>query len=43
MKENSLQVLNEIEDRAGCVFNWFLANHFKVNPMKSHIFLTSNE
>ena len=43
MKENSLQVLNEIEDRAGCVFYWFLANYFKVNPMKSHIFLTSNE
>ena len=43
MKENSLQVLNEIKDKAGCAFNWFSANYFKANPKKSHFFLTSNE
>ena len=43
MKENSLQVLNEIKDKAGCVFNWFSANYFKANPKKSHFLLTSNE
>ena len=43
MKENSLQVLNEIKDKAGCVFNWFSANYFKANPNKSHFLLTSNE
>ena len=26
MKENTSQVLKEIEDKAGCVFNWFSAN-----------------
>ena len=43
MKRNSLQVLNEIKDEAGCIFNWFSANHFKANPKKSHFLLTSNE
>ena len=43
MKENSLQVLNEIKDKAGCVFIWFSANYFKANPKKSHFLLTSNE
>ena len=43
MKENTLQVLKEIEDKAGCVFNWFSANYFKANPKKSHFLLTSNE
>ena len=43
MKENSLQVLNEIKDEAGCVFNWFSVNYFKANPKKSHFLLTSNE
>ena len=42
MKENSLQVLNEIKDKAGCVFNWFSANYFKANPNKSYFLLTSN-
>ena len=43
MKENSLQVLNEIKDKARCVFNWFSVNYFKANPKKSHFLLTSNE
>ena len=43
MKQNSLQVLNEIKDKAGCIFNWFSANYFKANPNKSHFLLTSNE
>ena len=43
MKDSSLQVLNEINDKAGCVLNWFLANYFKANPKKSHFLLTSNE
>ena len=43
MKENSLQVWNEIKNKAGCVCNWFSANYFKVNPKKSHFLLTSNE
>ena len=43
MKGNSLQVLNEIKDKARCVFNWFSANYFKANPNKSHFLLTSNE
>ena len=43
MKENTLQVLKKIEDKAGCVFNWFSANYFKANPKKSHFLLTSNE
>ena len=43
MKENSLQVLNEIKDKAGWVFNWFSANYFKAKPRKSHFLLTSNE
>ena len=41
MKENTLQVLKEIEDKAACVFNWFSANYFKSNPKKSHFLLTS--
>ena len=43
MKEDTLQVLNEIEDKAGYVFNWFSANYFKANPKKPHFLLTSNE
>ena len=43
MKENSLQVLNEIKHKAGCAFNWFSANYFKDNSKKSHFLLTSNE
>ena len=43
MKENNLQVLKEIEDKAACVFNWFSANYFKASPKKSHFLLTSNE
>ena len=43
MKENTLQVLKKIEDKAGCVFSWFPANYFKANPNKSHFLLTSNE
>ena len=43
MKENTLQVLKEIEDKAGCFFNWFSANYFKANPKESHFLLTSNE
>ena len=38
----TLQVLKEIEDKVGCVFNWFSANCFKANP-KKFFFLTSNE
>ena len=41
MKENTLQVLKEIEDKTACVFNWFSANYFKSNPKKSHFLLTS--
>ena len=43
MKENTLQVLKEIEDKSACVFNWFSANLFKANPKKSHFLLISNE
>ena len=43
MKENTLQVLKEIEDKAGCVFNWFSASYVKANSKKSHFLLTSNE
>ena len=43
MKENTLKVLNEIEDKAAGVFNWFSANYFKPNPKKSHFLLTLNE
>ena len=43
MKENTLKVFMEIEDNAGCVFNWFSANYFKANTKKSHFLLTSNE
>ena len=43
MKKNTLQVLKEIEDKPGCVFNWFSANYFKANTKKSHFLLTSNE
>ena len=38
MKENTLQVLQEIEDKEACVFNCFSANYFKANPRKSHFF-----
>ena len=34
MRENTLQVLKEIEDNEGCVFNWFSANCFKTNLKK---------
>ena len=40
MKENSLQVLNEIRDQVGRVFNWFSGNYFKANLKKSHFLLT---
>ena len=43
MKDNTLQVLKEIEDKVGYVFNWFSTNYFKANPKKSHFLLTSNE
>ena len=43
MKENTLQVLKEIEDKSACVFNWFSANYFKANPKRSNFYLTSNE
>ena len=43
MEQNTLQVLKETENKAGCVFNWFSANYFKSNPRKSHFLLTSNE
>ena len=43
MTENTLQVLKEIEDKAGCVFNWLSANYFKANPKQSHFLITSNE
>ena len=43
MKQNILQVLNEIEDKAGCVFSSFSANYFKANPKQSHSLLTPNE
>ena len=43
MKENTLQVLKEMEDKSACVFNWFAANYFKANPKKSHFLLTSNQ
>ena len=43
IKENTLQVLKDIEDKAGCVFNWFSDNCFKANPKRSHFLLTSNE
>ena len=35
--------MKEIEDKSACVFNWFSANYFKVNPKKYHFLLTSNE
>ena len=38
MKENTLQVLQEIEDKEACVFNGFSANYFKANPRKSYFF-----
>ena len=38
MKENTLQVLKEIEDKSVCVFNSFSAKHFKTNPKKSLFF-----
>ena len=41
MKENSLQVSNEIKNKAGCVFSWFSANYFKANPNKPRFLLTS--
>ena len=43
LKENTLQVLKEIEDKTAFVFNWFSANHFKANPKKFHFLFTSNE
>ena len=43
MKENTLQVLTEIEDKAGCVFNWFSTRYFKANSKKSHFLSTSNK
>ena len=43
MKESTLQVLKEIEEKASCVFDWFSADYFKANPKKSHFLLTSNE
>ena len=43
MKENTLQVLKEIEDKSACVFNRLSANYFKANPKKSHFLLTTNE
>ena len=43
MKENTLQVLKEIEDKSACVFNWLSANYFKANPKRSNFYLTSNE
>ena len=43
MKQNTLQVLEEIEDKSACVFNWFSADYCKANPKKSHFLLTSNE
>ena len=43
MKENTVQVLQKIEDKATCVFNWFSANYFKANPRKSHFLSTSNK
>ena len=42
MKENTKQVLKEIEDKVACVFNWFSTNHFKPKPKKSRFLLTSN-
>ena len=36
IKENSLQVLNNIKNKARCVFNWFSANYFQANSKKSH-------
>ena len=30
VEENSLKVLNEIKDKAGCVFTWFSANFLKL-------------
>ena len=41
MKENTLKVLKEIEDKSACVFNWFPVNCFKANPTKSFL-LTLN-
>ena len=43
MKENTVQVLKEIDDKSACVFNWFSANYFKANPKKSYFLLTSNK
>ena len=43
MKKNTLLVLKENEDKAGCVFNWFSANYIKANQKKSHFLLISNE
>ena len=43
MKENTLQVLKEIEYKAGCLFRWFSANYFNANPKKPHFLLISNE
>ena len=42
MKENALQVLKEIEDKAACAF-WFPADYFKTNPKKYHFLLKSNK
>ena len=36
MKENTLKVLKEIEDKVAFVFNWFSANYFQTHPKKSH-------
>ena len=43
MKENTLQVSKEAEDKAAYVFSWFPANYFKAKPKKPHFLLTSNE
>ena len=32
MKQNTLQVLKEIEYKAGCLFRWFSTNYFNANP-----------
>ena len=39
-KTPSIQVLQEVEDKAAYVFSWFSANYFKANPKISRFFLT---
>ena len=40
---NVLRVLNDIENKASNVFDWFSNNYLKTNPDRSSLLLTSKE